>query len=149
MILLPVVLAGLVAAGVLAWRYAGPVVGVVVLAIAVYLDFRILRFLRKHLASWVETTPEGLTARLPDQSTLHFAWGEVSSAGLCLRPGSRPFVFLYDGTQDRLLCVPNEYSRFAELREEVQGRIPETIRFDEVHLQKGEEIEDWLKQRIG
>ena len=149
MVLLPVVLAGLIAAGILAWRYAGPVVGLVALAIAAYLDFRILRFLRKHLGSWVETTEEGLAARLPDQTTLRFAWEGLSRAGLCRRPGSRPFVFLYDGTQDRLLCIPNEYSHFAELREEVERRIPKAIRFDEVRLPKGEEIEDWLKERIG
>jgi hypothetical protein len=143
MILLPVVLVGLVAAGVLAWRYAG------VLAIAVYLDLQIVRFLRNHLRSWVETTNQGLSARLPDGTALRFAWKGLTRTGLCLRSGSRPFLFLYDGEQDRLLSIPNEYSHFAQLQEEIQRRIPNGTPFDQVRLRKQEMIEDWLKRRIG
>jgi hypothetical protein len=149
MVLLPIVLAGLVAAGVVAWRYAGAVVGLVVLAIAAYLDVQIVRFLRKHLKSWVETAPEGVTAHLPDGTTLHLGWKGLTRTGLCLRSGSRPFLFLYDGTQDRLLCVPNEYSHFDQLEQEIRGRKPKSIPFEEIRLTKEELIEDWLKEQIG
>ena len=149
MILLPVVLVGLISAGVVAWRYAGPVVGLVVLAIALYVDVQILRFLRKHLKSWVESTEEGLSARLPEGTTLRMSWKELTRAGLCLRSGSRPFLFLYAGKQDRLLCIPDEYSHFGELQEEIRRRAPRRAPFDEVKLGREEMIEDWLKERVG
>ena len=148
MILLPIVLAGLIAAGVVAWRYAGAVVGLVVLAIAIYADIQIVRFLRRHLKSWVETTDEGLTARLPEGTTLHIPWSGLSRAGLCLRSGSRPILFLYDRSQDRLLCIPNEYSHFQELEEEIRRRTPRATPFDQVRLRKEEMIEDWLKEQV-
>jgi hypothetical protein len=149
MVLLPVVLVGLVAIGVLAWRYAGTVAGIVVLAIALYLDVQIVRFLASHLRSWVKTTAEGLSARLPDASTLDFDWKNLTHAGLCQRAGSRPFVFLYDERRDRLLSIPNEYSNFAELNEEIRRRLPSGTSFEELRLAKGEMIEDWMKSRLG
>ena len=149
MLLLPVVLVGLLALGVLAWRYAGAVVGIVVLAIGIYLDVQIVRFLAKHLRSWVRTTEQGLSCRLPDGSSLHFDWENLSRTGICRGSGSRPFLFLYDEKQDRLLSIPNEYGHFAELEEEIRNRAPKGVPFEEVRLGKGELIEDWLKEKIG
>jgi hypothetical protein len=149
MLLLPVVLVGLIALGALAWRYAGAVVGIVVLAIGVYLDVQIVRFLAKHLGSWVRTTDQGLSCRLPDGSTLHFDWKNLTRGGICRGSGSRPFLFLYDEKQDRLLSIPNEYNHFAELEEEIRALVPKGTAFEEVRLGRGEMIEDWLKQKIG
>jgi hypothetical protein len=148
MLLLPVVVAGLIAAGVVAWRYAGAVVGIVVLAIGIFLDVKIVRFLARHLRSWVRTSEQGLSCRLPDGSTLHFDWGNLTRAGISRGSGGRPFVFLYDENQDRLLSIPNEYSHFADLEEEIRSRVPEQTTFEEARLEKGELIEDWMKRTI-
>jgi len=149
MILLPLVLVGLVALGVVAWRFAGMVVGIVVLAIGVYVDVQILRFMASHLGSWVQTTAQGLTCRMPDRSTLQFDWKSLTHTGLCRRPGSRSLLFLYDKALDRLLSIPDEYGRIDDLEQEIRRRIPEHTSFEVVELSKGELIEDWLKKQIG
>jgi hypothetical protein len=148
MILLPVVLVGLIALGIVAWRFAGPVIGIAVLAIGAYVDVQIVRFVSKHLRSWVRTSDEGLSCRLPNGSTLHFDWESLTRAGLCLRPGSRSILFLYDEGQDRLLSIPDEYSRFDELEREIRGKVPARTSFQVVRLSRDETIEDWLKTQI-
>jgi hypothetical protein len=148
MILLPVVLLGLIALGVVAWRFAGVVVGVVALAVVGYVDVQIVRFVSNHLRSWVRTTEQGLTCRLPDGSTLQFTWKGLTHAGLCLRPGSRPLLFLYDEGLDRLLSIPNEYSHFDQLEREIRRQLPARTLFETVRLSRGKLIEDWLKERI-
>lgn len=132
------------AAGVLLLVFAGTIVGVLALAGAAYLDYRMLLFLRSHLQSWVETTDTELTFRMPDGELLHFPWNQVVAAGYCTQERGRPFLFVYRGEGDKLVTIPQEYSDFRALYGQIEQRSP----FETLSLKAGETIQERLKEKL-
>jgi hypothetical protein len=131
-------------AGVLLLILAGVLAGILALAGAAYVDFMMLRFLRNHVKSWVETTEAKLACRLPDGQLLEFPWAKVSAAGYCTQERNRPFLFLYREDGDTLLTIPKEYSNFDALYSELESRTP----FQKLSLGRAETIQERLKEML-
>jgi hypothetical protein len=131
-------------AGVLLLIFASVLVGIIALAGAAYVDYTMLRFLRNHMKSWVETTEAKLVCRLPDGQMLEFPWARVAAAGYCTQDRNRPFLFVYREDGDTLLTIPREYSSFDALYSEIESRAP----FRRLSLGKGETIQERLKETL-
>ncbi len=142
LILLILILVVLPAAGVLLLIFAGIVIGIIALAAAGYLDYLMLRFFRNHLKSWVETSDSELTCKMPDGDLLTFPWEKITVAGCCTPAKGRPFLFVYRDEGDKLVTIPNEYTDFDMLQDQISRRRP----FREISLVQGESIQKRLKQ---
>jgi hypothetical protein len=144
MLLLVAVLIVLPAAGVALFFVAGALLGILGVGVAIYLDYTLVRFLRNHLRSYVQTTDDELSCRLPDGETMSFPWSAITHAGACTPAKGRPFLFVYDSAADRLVSIPAEYDGFAELRRSLEEKAP----FQELTLAAGETLEERLKTLI-
>jgi hypothetical protein len=144
MIILFLVVIGLPVAGILLLIFASTFIGIVALAGAAYLDYTMLRFLRNHLKSWVETTDRELKCQMPDGDLLSFFWDQVIIAGYCTQERGRPFLFVYRQEEDKLVTIPREYGDFEALFSTIKQRTP----FQELSLSKGETIQERLKERL-
>jgi hypothetical protein len=146
MILLFLIVIALPVAGVLLLIYAGPLLGIIALAGAAYLDYTMLRFFRNHLRSWVETTESELKCRMPDGELLVFAWDRVTAAGYCAQERGRPFLFVYREDGDKLVTIPREYGHFQTLLSTIKERVTEQqTPFQELSLSRGETIQQRLQ----
>ncbi len=141
LILLILLLIGLPAGGLLLLIYAGLPLGIIGLIAAAYLDYTMLRFLRSHARSWVETTESELTCRMPDGELFSFPWDSITLAGYCTQERGRPFLFVCDLQADKLVTIPREYGDFDTLHSEIRAHTP----FRELSLSRGETIRDRLQ----
>ena len=144
MILLFLIVIALPAVGVLLLIFAGTLVGIIALAAAAYLDYSMLRFLRNHMKSWVETTDSELKCQMPDGELLVFSWDQITAAGYCIQERARPFLFVYREEGDKLVTIPREYGDFQALYEAVEQR----TEFQQLSLGRGETIQERLKQTL-
>lgn len=143
-LLLALVLLALPAVGVLLLVYAGTLAGLLALAVAAYLDYTMIRYLVRNLHSRVVTSDVAISCRLPDGQELDFPWNAVTIAGHCVQKGNRPFLFVYDEKMDKIVTIPDEYSNFPALQEELRRRLPAGV-FREVVLQEGQTIAERLR----
>ena len=143
-LLLALVLLALPALGALLLMYAGTLVGLLALAAAAYLDYTMIRYLVRNLRSRVVTSDTRISCRLPDGQELDFPWKAITIAGHCVQKGSRPFLFVYDQRMDKIVTIPDEYSDFPTLQEELRRRLPAGV-FCEVVLQQGQTIAERLR----
>jgi hypothetical protein len=147
MIILFLIVIALPAAGILLLIFAGTLPGIIALAGAAYLDYLLLRFLRNHMNSWVETSDTELKCRMPDGDLLVFSWDQVTAAGYCTQERGRPFLFVYREAGDKLVTIPKEYGGFEALFSTIKQRTAEQrIDFLELSLSRGETIQQRLKQ---
>jgi hypothetical protein len=144
MIFLFLVMIALAAVAILLLLFAGTLPGILALAAAGYLDYTMLRFFRRHMKSWVETTDKELKCRMPDGELLAFPWDKVTAAGYCTQERGRPFLFIYKGEGDKLVTIPREYSGFEALYSEIESRTP----FEKLSLGAGETIHERLKEML-
>jgi hypothetical protein len=107
-------------------------------------DYTLLRFFRNQLKSWVETTDKELKCQMPDGDLLVFSWDQVTVAGYCTQERNRPFLFVYNEEEDKMVTIPKEYGDFQALYSTIKQRTP----FKELSLSKGETIQDRLKTML-
>ena len=140
--LVPVaVVAALVAGAVLVAALVQVVVGLVALLLTGYLAYRILRFIIKHLASYVAADDDGVTICEFGEDTHHHPWGEVTFAGQARAADGTELLYVYVEQDDRLMTVSREFENFALLGEELKRHIRPT----NVELASGESLSDRLR----
>ena len=140
--LVPVaVVAALVAGAVLVAVLVQVIVGLAALLPTGYLAYRILRFVIKHLASYVAADDDGVTICEFGEETHQHPWSEVTFAGQARAADGMELLYVYVERDDRLMTVSREFENFTLLGEELQRRIPPT----DVQLAAGESLSDRLR----
>jgi hypothetical protein len=142
-ILIIFILLALPAAGVAAFIFLGILWGIILCAGALFLDYHLLRYTINVLKSQVSTDEEGLRCITPNKEEVFFPWDEISIAGRYREERERPSLFLYSAAADRFLKIPDEYSHFHKLEEEIRSKTD----FQEVELKDGMSLEDYLKTK--
>lgn len=143
--LIPVaVLAALVAGAVLVTILVQVIVGLAALLVTGYLAYRIVRFLVKHLRSFVAADDGGVTICEFGEETHRHPWDEVTFAGTARAANGMELLYVYVEKDDRLMTVSREFENFTLLGEELQRRIPPT----DVQLAAGESLSSNLRQRL-
>lgn len=135
------IILALPAGGVVAVIFLGIFWGIVISAAALFLDYHIFRFTANVLKSRVSTSREGVQCITPAKEELFFPWESITRAGSCREKGERPSLFLYSKTENKFLKIPDEYSHFHRLEEEIRSKTD----FQEVDLKEGTTLEDYLK----
>ena len=143
--LIPVaVLAALVAGAVLVTVLVQVIVGLAALLLTGYLAYRIVRFLVKHLRSFVSADDHGVTICEFGEETHRHPWDEVTFAGRARAADGMELLYVYVEQDDRLMTVSREFENFTLLGEELQRHVPLT----DVQLAAGESLSDHLRRRL-
>ncbi len=140
-----VIVLAMAALAIVAFALLGALFGVIFLALAAFLGYQFSKFAAAHLRSRIVTAPKGISFVMPTSDREEFPWEKVSLSGYCTRRRGKPFLFVYNESDDRLITVPREYSDFNALVEEVKARSA----FELYALASGETIQDVLRARMG
>lgn len=142
--LLGLLIAGLPLFGLLLLLYLRSVIGIAVLIGSGYISYQLIKFLIPLMKSRIETSEEGITCHLSEKTPIVFQWNEITHAGLCRQPWQKPCLFVYQETNDQLVIIPQEFSHFDLLTDEIQKKTP----YQEIRLEKGDTLQRWLKEQL-
>lgn len=141
------ILPALLAAGIAVFPLLGPVYGVLATALAAFVDWTMLKILRRQMRTTVTVDDEGARFDLYGEEKAGFAWSEIALVGLAVdrnRRGRRArHLFFYKEDGDRLMVVPAEFDRFAEL--EAETRRCAGSSFHDLEIGAGETLKDRLR----
>ncbi len=144
-LLLFLIMAVLLAAGILTMVILGILPGIIILVIAVYLDYHLVKFIRLQLNSYIKETSEGIECLTTTNEKIYIPWDEINYSGT-FNHGSQEkrYIFVYSDEQDQLLTIPDEYENIDKLLSSLSNR------FSLLHLNldQHETIQDKLKEII-
>jgi hypothetical protein len=154
----PRILAGIAAAlillgaGVAALLLLGLFAGLIALAAALFVDWSLLRLLRRQLATRIETLTDQVLFTLAGNETVCFPWEKIRFAGSATSADTRgrgrrgdAQLFVYNEQDDRMISIPSEYENVDALAAELRSRTD----FRELSLGRGETLKDKLRELIG
>jgi hypothetical protein len=131
-------------AAVAAFYFMGLVPGIVAVVAAFLVCRTLYTFVRRQLASRIETREDGISFNLHGDESVHFAWNNIRLAGTAVEPGrliSRRRLFVYKEEGDVLFLIPDEFENFDGLAAEVRAH----TKFNEIDLMRGEDLRGRLK----
>jgi hypothetical protein len=129
----------------------GVLLGLLALAIAVFISWTILRFTRRHLSSRVETFADEIIFNLLGDERLALPWKQVRVAGIATERTARRRrererrLFVYDEQDDRMFALTDEFENLDGLAAELRQKTD----FREIELSPGETLKERLLQIVG
>jgi hypothetical protein len=139
-------LPALLAVGIAVFPLMGPVYGILATAFAAFVDWTMLKILRRQLKTTVTVDDEGAWFNLYGEEKVGFAWPEIALVGLAVEEGRRGprgrQLFYYKEAGDRLMVVPAEFARFDDLEAETRRC---STGFRDIVLAAGEALKDKLR----
>jgi hypothetical protein len=139
----------LLAAGISVFFLMGPVYGVVATGIAAFVDWTMLKILRRQLRTTVTVDGEGARFDLYGEERIDIPWPEATLVGLAAVEGKRGRrarqLFFYAEGVDRLMVVPGEFARFPDFVEETRRCSPT---FRDIALAAGETLKERLRSLV-
>jgi len=140
----------LLATGISVFFLMGPLYGVAATAIAAFVDWTMFKILRRQLRTTVTVDGDGARFDLYGEERIDIPWPEATLVGLAVEKGARGRrarqLFFYTEGVDRLMVVPAEFARFADLVEETRRRSPT---FRDIALAAGETLKERLRSLVG
>jgi hypothetical protein len=129
------------AAAFLSIFFLHPLVGIIASVVIGWIGYQVLRLLQTQSRSYLETTGEGVACRTALGEAIDVDWQDVTEAGLATDPRGKRYAYVYSDSEDKLLTLPDDYSDFDLLVEELSGR----FRLRRFELRKGQSVQDWLR----
>jgi hypothetical protein len=143
------VLPVLLAAGIAMFFLLGPLPGIACTAIAAFVDWTMLKILRRQMRTTVTVDGDGARFSLYGEERIDLAWPEVTLVGLAVEQGRRGRrarqLFFYKEDGDRLMVVPAEFAQFDDLETETRRRAPG---FRDIALAAGETLKERLRSLL-
>ncbi len=139
-------LPALLAAGIAMFPLMGPFYGIAATAIAAFIDWTMFKILRRQMKTTVSVDDEGARFNLYGEEKVGFAWSEIALVGLAVEQGRRGprgrHLFFYKEDGDKLMVVPAEFERFADLEAETRRH---ATGFLDISLATGEALKNKLR----
>jgi hypothetical protein len=139
-------LPALLAVGIAVFPLMGPLYGIMAFAVAAFVDWTMLKILRRQMKTTVTVDDEGARFNLYGEEKVGFAWSEIALVGLAIEQGRRGprarQLFFYKEDGDRLMVVPAEFERFADLEAETRRY---ATGFRDIVLATGETLKNKLR----
>jgi len=135
----------LLAGGIAMFFLLGPVYGIVATGIAAFVDWTMLKILRRQLRTTVTVDGDGVHLNQYGDEPVDLPWSKVRLTGLAAAPGrggrrARRLVVV-DRKMEQMLSIPADFARFDELAAAVRERAP---RFQDISLEAGESLKERL-----
>lgn len=144
LLLLGLLIAGLPLGGLFLAVYLRSPIGIAALLGAGYVSYQFIRFLIPLMQSRIESSEEGITCHFSGKDPMVFHWKMISHAGLCRQKWQKPCLFLYQETNDQFVIIPQEFSHFEHLADEVRKKTP----YQEIRLERDDTLQRWLKDQL-
>jgi hypothetical protein len=131
---------------------AGPVIGLIALAVVLFFAWNILKLTRRQLSTRIETLTDEVVFTLHGDEKVSFAWDEIRLTGMALnadnegtplRKGRR--LFIYREKDDKMFALTDEFEGLDQLAAELRGRTA----FHEIVLSPAEALKDRLRELVG
>jgi hypothetical protein len=126
-ILFPAVAVLLVGGSIAVVLTVDRVVGVIALVVSAIIGYYFVNMFRKSLASVIRLTDDGISAVSPMGANYSLEWGQITIAGVYSMPGKSPELFVYAEDNDRLFRIPDTYSNFDEMEDELRRYVGEVV----------------------
>jgi hypothetical protein len=144
LVVLPILIAGAIAAAVL----VNPVVGLILLAVLLFVGWQMGKLLRRQLATRVETLTDEMLFLLHGEEKVLFPWEKIRLCGIALDEGQsakKRRLFVYNEEADKMFTLTDEFENLDGLAAELRDRGD----FREILLAPGETLKDKLRELIG
>ena len=102
-------------------------IGVIALIVSAIIGYYFVNMFRKSLASVIRLTDDGISAVSPMGANYSLEWGQITIAGIYTISGRHPELFVYAEDTDRLFRIPDTYSNFAGMQEELRRYVGEVV----------------------
>jgi hypothetical protein len=142
----------LAALGVGAIFLLGTLFGLIVLALALFFAWSILKFLRRQLSTRLETLTEEVVFTMTDGDKVVYPWQQIRVAGIAVEQddSGRPLtrkrrLFLYNEQDDKMIALTDEFENLDSLAAELRTRTD----FREILLVPGETLKGKLREIVG
>jgi hypothetical protein len=143
------IMAVLLAAGIAMFFLMGPFYGIAATAIALFIDWTMFKILRRQMRTTVAVGEDGANFNLYGEERIDLAWPEATLVGLAVELGKHgrraQQLFFYKEDGDRLMVVPAEFARFADLVAETRRCASE---FRDIALATGETLKERLHSLV-
>jgi len=143
------IMAVLLATGIAVFFLMPPLYGVAATGIAAFIDWTVFKILRRQLRTTVTVDGDGVRFNLYGEERIDIPWNEATMVGLAVDADVRGRrarqLFFYAEGVDRLMVVPEEFARFADLVAETRRRSPA---FRDLELAAGETLKERLRSFV-
>lgn len=144
MVVIIAIIVLLPAAGIACFFIFPIFLAIIVTIVASYFAYHLFKYILNIIRSKIETNEESIQFVLGKNDATEMAWDEIDFAGYCTQRRGRPFLYVYQEQEDKLLTVPNEYEGFANLVDEMRKKTA----LEDVALSETETINDYLKEKL-
>jgi hypothetical protein len=139
----------LLAAGISFFYLLGPFYGIAATAIAAFIDWTMFKILRRQLRTTITVDEDGARFNLYGEERVDLPWPEVTLVGMAVEAAKRGRLarqlFFYKEDGDRLMVVPTDFARFADLEAETRRCAPG---FRDIALAAGETLQQRLRALV-
>ncbi len=137
---------GSLAVAISAFFWANTLTAVLFVGVALFIDYQILKTIRRIAGARVVTFTEGFVVHMTDGTKMEFDWEKVDYSGVITNGEHPGMIFAYNEGDDKIIQLPPVFSDFDQLVEELKENTP----FKEYQLEEGEtSIIDHLKNMLG
>ena len=130
----------------------GPLFGLIVLALALFMAWSMLKFLRRQTSTRLETLTDEIVFTLNDGDKVVYPWENIRVAGIAVeqddagRPRARSRrLFLYNEQDDKMIALTDEFENLDALAAELRKKTD----FREILLVPGETLKGKLREIVG
>ena len=139
----------LLGAGIAMFFLLTPIYGIVGTGIAAFVDWTMLKILRRQMRTAITVDGEGARFDLYGEERIDIPWPEATLVGLAVEEAKRGRrarqLFFYTEGVDRLMVVPADFAQFEDLVEETRRCSPS---FRDIVLAAGETLKERLRSLI-
>jgi hypothetical protein len=133
------------AAGALLIIFVNPLIGIIVVALALYISYNMYKVLRDQFKSRITTDESTIHFLLPGNEEYTFKWEDVTHSGLFVHSGKKKRqLFLYREPEDKLIAIPDEFTDFEALIDILRQKTP----FRTLEQQGKEDLNEALKKIV-
>ncbi len=147
LIVLYIFVAALPAFGLLLLVIAGPLPGLISIAVTGFISYQISKVIKPVVKSKIHTHDDGLTFFLTDGEIERYFWDKITHIGTCETEKGQKTLYIYIEPEDRFMIIPDEYTGIMDLAVEVAEQTSLTPGHSV--LKEGETAKDALKKIMG
>lgn len=117
---------------------------IIITIVGSYISYHLVKYVLTIIRSEVETKEDSIRFVLGKDNITEIEWEHIDYAGYCTQGRSKPFLYIYQEEEDKLLTVPSEYNGFSDLVDELRKRVA----VEDVALGETDTINDYLKEKL-
>ena len=113
------------AAGIFLAIFVNILIGIIVMALALYISYSMYKVLRDQFRSRITAEKSSIHFLLPGNEEHTIRWKDITHSGLFIHSGRKKRqLFVYREPEDKLIAIPDEFTDFDAIIELLQQKTP-------------------------